>query len=85
MPHNWEDDLRNLYQDLFDLMANQPVKIVIEGEIDNVDGTLYLRDPIDHAWSMAASALSQTTADECLTELVRQTRAQLKKDKARAP
>jgi len=78
----WEDQLRELAQDLFDIMANEPIKLVIKGEYEAVEGTLYTRDPITHRWTMGACVGNSGTADACLIELVRLYKLQKSFEKA---
>lgn len=69
----WGENLESIMSDLFDIMAHEPIKLEIAGELNVVDGTLYVQDPADRRhWTMAASALNCDTFDECLAELVDQ-------------
>ena len=68
----WGENLEATMSDIFDIMAHEPIKLVIEGELNAVDGTLYVQDPIDHRWTMAASAPDCETTDVCLAELIDQ-------------
>lgn len=43
----WGEDIEATMQTQFDIMADEPIKIVVEGELNAVDGTLYGRNPID--------------------------------------
>jgi hypothetical protein len=50
----------DLAAEVAELMANQPVSLLVIYRAQ--DGTLYLRDPIDGEWSMAAAAVAKDTA-----------------------
>ena len=67
-------------QDMFDLMANQQVKIEIEGEVNHVDGTLCIWNRRKQYYDVVAEAFETGTFDECLIELVSQMQAKEEAD-----
>ena len=71
-------------QDLFDLMANEPVKIVVEGELGEVDATLYLRrdgSPLND-WEVTYLATACDTFDDAIAMLMEQHEAGRANDEA---
>jgi hypothetical protein len=68
----WGDQLEATAQELHDLAANTPIKLVIEGELGDITGTLYIEDAVDGKWSMVASVVSGESPDGTMAELVRQ-------------
>jgi hypothetical protein len=60
-------------QDLFDLMANEKVKVTFEGEVGEVDAELYLYEK--GRWELVATTINEEGVDEAMTELLRQVEA----------
>lgn len=76
MLETWGDLLQAIAQDIYDLMANQPIRVEIEGEVGSVDGSLYLRNHSDREWKLVAEVISADTMDDCLGELLGQIRSE---------
>lgn len=60
-------------QDLFDLMANEKVKVTLEGEVGEVDAELYIYEK--GRWELIATTINEVWVDEAMTELLRQVAA----------
>lgn len=60
---------QDVMQALFDLMANQVVRLTVEGEIGNVDARLEVRE--GREWRTRGIAVAEETAEEAIAEALR--------------
>ena len=59
-------------QELFDLMANEKVRVVLEGEVGEVDGSLSVWDSRLRKYEVACLATGAETVEEAMTQLLEQ-------------
>jgi hypothetical protein len=68
----WGERLEAIFQDLHDLAANVQLKIELDGDLDDITGTLWVRNTPLEKWDMVGSVLGAWSPDDALADLVEQ-------------
>lgn len=64
-------DILDWQQELFDLMANERIRLSITGEMGSVDATLEIRESDGH-FSAMAFALNAPTLDDAMRQVMKE-------------